>query len=101
MGVDPGHPDFRGADGFLRAYPALATAGLDLSTSPSCRAPFTTFLGLPGAFRASAEPLSPSGAARGLRDLEDLHRHVPRLQSKRRDGSSRASVMCPSGRAKR
>lgn len=66
MGVDPGHPDFRGADGFWRAYPALATAGLDLRTSRPCRAPFTTFLGLPGAFRASAEPLSPSGAARGL-----------------------------------
>lgn len=49
MGVDPGHPDFRGTDGFWRAYPALATAGLDLSTSPLGHAPFTTVLGSPKA----------------------------------------------------
>ena len=29
MGVDSGLPDFRGRDGFWRAYPALAQAGLD------------------------------------------------------------------------
>jgi uncharacterized protein (DUF849 family) len=28
MGVDAGLPDFRGARGFWRAYPALAKAGL-------------------------------------------------------------------------
>lgn len=29
MGVDSGLPDFRGKDGFWRAYPALPEAGVD------------------------------------------------------------------------
>lgn len=32
MGVDSGLPDFRGRDGFWRAYPALAEAGIDFET---------------------------------------------------------------------
>jgi NAD-dependent SIR2 family protein deacetylase len=35
MGVDSGLPDFRGADGFWRAYPALARAGLRFETIAS------------------------------------------------------------------
>lgn len=35
MGVDSGLPDFRGREGFWRAYPALARAGLDFMTVAS------------------------------------------------------------------
>lgn len=35
MGVDSGLPDFRGRDGFWRAYPALGRAGLDFASVAS------------------------------------------------------------------
>ncbi|MES2759487.1 MAG: Sir2 family NAD-dependent protein deacetylase [Pseudomonadota bacterium] len=35
MGVDSGLPDFRGNDGFWRAYPALAEAGVDFQQAAS------------------------------------------------------------------
>lgn len=35
MGVDSGLPDFRGRDGFWRAYPALASAGIDFQEAAS------------------------------------------------------------------
>ena len=38
MGVDSGLPDFRGADGFWRAYPALAEAQISFSEIASPRA---------------------------------------------------------------
>lgn len=38
MGVDSGLPDFRGRDGFWKAYPALARAGLDFTQIASPRA---------------------------------------------------------------
>ncbi len=41
MGVDSGLPDFRGSEGFWRAYPALAAAGLEFTSIAS-----------PAAFRA-------------------------------------------------
>ncbi|MES3023233.1 MAG: Sir2 family NAD-dependent protein deacetylase [Pseudomonadota bacterium] len=44
MGVDSGLPDFRGDDGFWRAYPALRQGGLDFSSMAS-----------PEAFRAMPE----------------------------------------------
>jgi NAD-dependent SIR2 family protein deacetylase len=34
MGVDSGLPDFRGNEGFWKAYPALAKQGLILPRSP-------------------------------------------------------------------
>ncbi|MDR7268772.1 NAD-dependent SIR2 family protein deacetylase [Pelomonas saccharophila] len=37
MGVDSGLPDFRGREGFWRAYPALGRAGLDFTTVASPR----------------------------------------------------------------
>lgn len=37
MGVDSGLPDFRGPEGFWRAYPALARAGLDFTAVASPR----------------------------------------------------------------
>jgi len=37
MGVDSGLPDFRGRDGFWRAYPALGRAGLDFASVASPR----------------------------------------------------------------
>jgi NAD-dependent SIR2 family protein deacetylase len=37
MGVDSGLPDFRGRDGFWRAYPALGRAGLDFTSVASPR----------------------------------------------------------------
>lgn len=37
MGVDSGLPDFRGTEGFWRAYPALGRAGLDFMTVASPR----------------------------------------------------------------
>ncbi len=37
MGVDSGLPDFRGNEGFWRAYPALARAGLDFAEVASPR----------------------------------------------------------------
>lgn len=37
MGVDSGLPDFRGPDGFWRAYPAIARAGLDFTAVASPR----------------------------------------------------------------
>jgi len=38
LGVDSGLPDFRGNEGFWRAYPALAGAGIDFETmaTPAC-----------------------------------------------------------------
>lgn len=44
MGIDSGLPDFRGKDGFWRAYPALRDAGIDFHTIAS-----------PSAFRSSPE----------------------------------------------
>ncbi|MCP6390612.1 hypothetical protein NL487_27205, partial [Klebsiella pneumoniae] len=35
LGVDSGLPDFRGREGFWRAYPALGRAGLDFTTVAS------------------------------------------------------------------
>jgi NAD-dependent SIR2 family protein deacetylase len=37
MGVDSGLPDFRGDDGFWRAYPALGARGLDFTSIASTR----------------------------------------------------------------
>ena len=37
MGVDSGLPDFRGTEGFWRAYPALRAAGLDFISVASPR----------------------------------------------------------------
>ena len=38
MGIDSGLPDFRGKDGFWRAYPALRHAGLDFYSIASPQA---------------------------------------------------------------
>ena len=38
MGVDSGLPDFRGVEGFWKAYPALANAGIDFSSIANPRA---------------------------------------------------------------
>ena len=35
IGIDSGLPDFRGKDGFWRAYPALRQAGLDFHSIAS------------------------------------------------------------------
>lgn len=37
MGVDSGLPDFRGSEGFWRAYPALAKAGIDFRAAANPR----------------------------------------------------------------
>jgi NAD-dependent SIR2 family protein deacetylase len=37
MGVDSGLPDFRGNEGFWKAYPALANAGVDFTQAASAR----------------------------------------------------------------
>ena len=41
MGIDSGLPDYRGADGFWREYPALRDAGIDFQSIASPSA-FTT-----------------------------------------------------------
>ena len=43
MGVDSGLPDFRGPEGFWRAYPALGRAGMhfeDVASPQTCRRAF-------------------------------------------------------------
>ncbi len=37
MGVDSGLPDFRGTEGFWRAYPAYAKLGLDFASMANPR----------------------------------------------------------------
>ena len=37
MGVDSGLPDFRGTEGFWRAYPALAQAHIRFESIAACR----------------------------------------------------------------
>lgn len=44
MGVDSGLPDFRGQEGFWKAYPALAKAQLDFTEVASCEVSRGCFL---------------------------------------------------------
>ena len=53
MGVDSGLPDFRGREGFWRAYPALGRAGLDFYTVASP----DTFIHDPGLASRTKSPL--------------------------------------------
>ena len=48
MGVDSGLPDFRGREGFWRAYPALASAGVAFEDIPTQKA-FVSISRVPGA----------------------------------------------------
>lgn len=49
MGVDSGLPDFRGKDGFWRAFPALGRAQIEFYGIASPRRPSMPRLRLPGA----------------------------------------------------
>lgn len=53
MGVDSGLPDFRGNQGFWKAYPALAQARMEF-TSVASRPPSTPIRPWPGDFMAIA-----------------------------------------------
>jgi NAD-dependent SIR2 family protein deacetylase len=67
MGVDSGLPDFRGREGFWRAYPALATRDLAFSVlNPDVRKRPATRLGL---LRPSLATLSPDSSHAGFAAL--------------------------------
>jgi NAD-dependent SIR2 family protein deacetylase len=69
IGVDSGLPDFRGAEGFWRAYPALGRAGLRFEEIASPAAfPRRSGTGL-GFLRPPPEPLPRHPPARGFRTI--------------------------------
>jgi len=56
MGVDSGLPDFRGKDGFWRAYPALRKAQIDFYSISRLPQPSTRRPNVPGASMVIAWP---------------------------------------------
>ena len=80
MGVDSGLPDFRGSEGFWRAYPPYARLGLGLRRAG--RPPLVPRRPGPGLglLRPSPGPLPPHPAARGFAHPPPLGRsHAPGL----------------------
>ena len=95
MGVDCGLPDFRGPEGFWRAYPPYAKLGLDFARWPTPAGSATTRPS-PGASTATAWGSTADPPARGLRHPPALGRRGCRAAG---SSSPRTSTASSSGRA--
>lgn len=98
MGVDSGLPDFRGPEGFWRAYPALRDAGVDFRTI-ACPAAFRADPRLAWGFYGHRLRLyreTPPHAGFGiLRDIAGRLRHGARVFTSNVDGQFQKAGFAP------